>query len=692
MCTLTDERAGRYVEVVAAAGRHVVRLGRLGGAEPFFEGRLDRMLMVSSGRPWAWEFPGTAGTRCRRRGDTLRLTTRVGALRIGITFAFEDGLLVSDISWENTGEDPLREAAVGVVLELREMSREKVTIPNVSYNNNPSASLDRVVPKLGNGPDGALVVEEHRLPIPCVNVEWEDEPAPRFLSLFSVPRCVRDAAGRVAYGSLGARRTDRLWLAALSGVLAFNGVPDTRYVHKGVTETYDGGYLDLVPGMVLRKRYVLDWGTPAGVGQGFREVVRKGRRLFPVDGARPLALEAIIGYKTAAMDARWCMTGDGAAGYRKFNDAGPAAKVSKRPAGFLYGWTGQCLKLAWCDARIGLDQGDNRRLARCRRAVEFYLRGSPTGVPGLRNTWYDLDERSWSGSRIDGRDLVSSRAHGETIGDLADLTLLFRDRGRRVPAGWIPALREAADFFCGAALESGIFPIGWTSDGVAAADLTCAAGLPAVLALAKVHRVTGREHYLTRAEGLAARYHDLHAATFERPFARATLDAAAEDKESGLFYFLCMYELYRITGAAPYRERAHLGADWLQTYVYRWNPEFDRGTPFDELGFKAAGWPGVSVQNHHLDAFFPAYELAEFGRTAGIPDCTEVADVAIHAMGQGISTRPGEWGFTAQGEQGEGFFQTDWQSRGTSNTWNPSWVVAQVLSNALRIVGDRQRP
>jgi hypothetical protein len=37
------------------------------------------------------------------------------------------------------------------------------------------------------------------------------------------------------------------------------------------------------------------------------------------------------------------------------------------------------------------------------------------------------------------------------------------------------------------------------------------------------------------------------------------------------------------------------------------------------------------------------------------------------------------------GEQGEAFFQTHWQRRGHSNTWNPSWVIAVPLANALRI-------
>jgi hypothetical protein len=191
--------------------------------------------------------------------------------------------------------------------------------------------------------------------------------------------------------------------------------------------------------------------------------------------------------------------------------------------------------------------------------------------------------------------------------------------------------------------------------------------------------------WLLRAEEVLGHYHRLHAATFERPFAHATLDASGEDKEAGMYFFLAAHELFRLTGRETYARWAEAAADWLLTFVYVWSPEFDEGSTFERRGFKACGWPSVSVQNHHLDVFFPTSELMEFGRATGRADYAEQADRILHAMGQGICTEPGDWGFLTPGEQGEGFFQTNWQRTGEANTWNPSWVIALPLYHALRM-------
>ncbi|MBW7460023.1 hypothetical protein K0U00_38775, partial [Paenibacillus sepulcri] len=134
-----------------------------------------------------------------------------------------------------------------------------------------------------------------------------------------------------------------------------------------------------------------------------------------------------------------------------------------------------------------------------------------------------------------------------------------------------------------------------------------------------------------------------------------------------------------------YGQWAEVAADWLLTFVYVWSPGYDPGAPLRENQFNAVGWPGVSVQNHHLDVFFPTYELWWFGRMTGNKAYSEIAKTVMEAMGQGICTKPGEWGFTVVGEQGEGFYQTHYHQRGHSNVWNPSWIIALVLSNALRL-------
>lgn len=162
-----------------------------------------------------------------------------------------------------------------------------------------------------------------------------------------------------------------------------------------------------------------------------------------------------------------------------------------------------------------------------------------------------------------------------------------------------------------------------------------------------------------------------------------------------MFFFLAAYELFRLTGQPVYRDWAEIAADWQLTFVYMWNPAYDKGTAFREQGFRAAGWPGVSVQNHHLDVFFPTYELWRFGLDTGNETYIRLVRTIFGALGQGICAKPGEWGFTVIGEQAEGFFQSNFQGRGRSNTWNPSWVISEVLHHALRFrrdLGTVRRP
>ncbi|MFG3155156.1 hypothetical protein ACGF7W_24255 [Streptomyces sp. NPDC048219] len=659
----------RYAELVDRSRRGAPRLV-LGHAAP--EGDtslrvpLDDLFVASTGRPWAPARPGLRTWSLSRTGTGLRARCGLAGLpglEVDLDLSFADDLLHLRTTWRNTGDTECADAVLGLALPLPARAPESVTLPQVLYRGNPSADPARTVPRLTAGRDGGLVVEDHRLPVPCAHAEWRTGKEPRYATLYTA---------RPGSGSLGAvRGAGGVTLLGLSGALLFNGEPDTAYVHKGRTAPRAEGYLDLLPGEEFRGHHVLDWGRPARPGHGFRALVHRGLGLYRPRGARPLPLDEIVRLKTAALDRRWYDSG-GAAGYLKFTGTG-------HTAGFMYGWTGQCLKLAWCDARLGVEHGEAWRVERCRRAVNFFLRGSTVpGSPGLRLSFYATRDGAWSGFTGQDGPFVSARALGDTLGDLADVVGLFQEHGHAVPYGWVRALVDGVRAAC----AGGPPPFGWRPDGTPLPTEPGAAGLPCVLAMLKAFRVTGEAELLRTAEALAGQYHRRFAQDFATPFARATLDAACEDKEGGIAYFLCAYELLLLTGKRRWHERAQEAADWLLTWVYQWSP------PFRD-GFAVTGWPGVSVQNHHVDVFFPAYELARLGDLVDRPVYRELGELVLHAFGQGICTRPGEWGFAEPGEQAEGFFPTNWQERGTSNTWNPSWVTAQVLSQALRMRAER---
>ncbi|HZG85862.1 hypothetical protein [Paenibacillus sp.] len=658
-------------------------------AEAYFDGSMERLLTYSEGRPWRFDVTQFRREDIVLNNGELRIAGMLGPLHVLVSFSFgRHDLLYVKVVWTNRTDRALSDAAVGVALELPARAAENATIPHMIYNNNPSADPERVVPRLGVGPGNGFICEEHRLPIPCVNVEWPGRAAAHYLTLFAVPSYVETEDGKVNYFSLGAVRDGgATTIASLSGVLMFNGEKDVVYVGKSKTQPYDGGYVDVPPGFSLSKEYALDWGTAERTGLGFRKAVEKGIALFDPQGAKPLTVHDMIRLKTNAMDDRW-REAEGAAGYVKFNDSNAFGSASRHPPHFLYGWTGQCLKLAWCDGLIGFEGGGDVRIDRCRRAVDFYVRESKSMTPGLRRSTYRLNDGQWENFRSKGQPAVSSRAYGETVSDLADIAMLFKEREGAAPGAWVDAVRDAADFFDGAVLPSGIYPAAWLEDGTPADDMITAAGIPCAIAMLKAFRLTGESRYLARAEQTLLRYYELHAATFERPFARSTLDAKCEDKEAGMYFFLAAYELFDLTKEEQYKAWAEIAADWLLTYVYVWNPVCDRGSRLREAGFNAVGWPGVSVQNHHLDVFFPTYELWRFGRLTGNPTYERMGRLSFDAMGQGICREPGEWGFTVVGEQGEGFYPTHYHQRGGSNTWNPSWIIALVLSNALKFRGD----
>ncbi|GAA1550826.1 hypothetical protein GCM10009789_00730 [Kribbella sancticallisti] len=677
------EADGRTVELARTQAGVVLRLGLAGAGPAYVDRPLADLLTCSAGRPWQPLPVDPEAWWMSRRRDQLRAGCRAGPLAVEVTLSFDsEARLAVELRWRNGGHRRVGDLAVGLLLDLGRLKDSQITVPGLIYNDNPSADPAIAVPRVGPAPGGGFVAEEDRLPIPGVNLEWRTGRERRWLSVFSrpVPRCTAD--GVVRYGSLGVIRREGPVIAALSGVLMFDGKQDVRYVSKAETESTDDGYLTLLPAECFDQHLVLEWGPQEHRGHAFRHLVRTGRALFDEPSKRPLETGEIIARKTRAMDSRWLRDGT-VAGYTKFSEVEGNGPVKARH--FLYGWTGQALKLAWCDAKLGFGNFEPHRLERCRAAVEFYLAGSSTRTRGLRHNAYQLGGKRWNSFRRGGRPMVSSRAYGETMADLAEIIALFRAHGETVPASWTDALTEALDFFRSALLPDGTFPIGWRLDGTPAAAVVSAAGIPCVLAALKAIPVLADPGLLSQATTWLSRYHDQHARTFDRPFARSTLDAACEDKEAGMYYFLAASELYRLTGDERYAGWAEVAADWLLTFVYVWSPELDTGSPLREAGFSAVGWPTVSVQNHHLDVFFPTAELLAFGDATGRPQYAEAARTVFGAMGQGIAGRRGEWGFEVVGEQGEAFFQTHWQRRGTSNTWNPSWVIALVLANALQI-------
>lgn len=660
---------------------------------------IPEMLSFSQYRPFEIEKKDWRQTACEEKADCLCQTWQQGTVEAGLTFAQEGKYLKMTLTFTNRGGGELAEFAGSLSLPFTGRGHNKVTIPHMIYNDNPSANPEKIVPHLGKEAGKGLIVEEHRLPIPAVNIEWEQENAAYYFTFFSMPEVLTGADKD--YWSLGVLKAeDGDVITSLTGPLMFNGKKDNVYGGRCTPLPCQLGYRDLQPGESVSKTYFLDWGKTE-VGKGFRSIVRMGYEILKPQTTPQHTPEKMIEYKKNVLDSRYYRE-EKASGYKTFGTANAFGNMSGRPEYFLYGWTGQAIKLAWCDCVLGLKTQEDFRFQRGFDVADFFVKNGQSQLKGVFYGYYLIEDQEWRGAWKDSKAALASRIEGEALSDLLDLMLLLKENGKEVPADWEQAVKDACAFLMEPRYQTkdGIYPLAWELDGTVSNDMVNASGMPCVLALAKASEYFKEQLYLNYAKEKFEIYYRLHMETFDVPFARATMDAQCEDKEAGLYFFETAAELYRMTGEEKYRESADIAADWILTFVFFWETGFAPKSVCKAKNFKTTGWPGVSVQNHHLDVFFPSYELYAYGKATGNQLYEAMGNHIRAALTYGVCTEEGEWGFTVIGEQGEHYYHTNYFQtryptilmfmdhwRGGNNAWNPSWITAQVLSASIRFAG-----
>ena len=624
----------------------------------------------------------------------VRAELRISAVRH--PWNGEEDLGIS-IAARNAGSVPVGDFACGLRLRTDSGSVQKITIPHVIYNDNPSSSPDRIVPHIGRREGLGLIVEEHRLPIPAVNVEWDAGDTGMHFTLMTLPEIrTGDDADYWSLGALyGAGGTAHTVVVA-SGPLMFNGMADTVYGGQGTPLPYENGYRTLLPGESVSRNAVMDFG-PVEKGRGFEETVKLAYRALNPSTVPAHTFREMIGFKKAVADSRY-RCGE-APGYSCFGSANSFGNRSGRPDYYLYAWTGQALRIAWGEMKCGIADNDPGRFERAAGTVDFFVRGTEGRTPGLMRCYFLPDSGEWGGSWDDPEARPASRMEGEALFDLIDILDLLKKSGKGPVPVWEALAERALGFLCleTSKKDDGTYPARWEYDGRPAPGPDNSSGLPCVSALVRGYSYFGNREYLEMAEAVFGRYYEKHMKTFDRPFSGATFDAECEDKEAGIYAFISASELWYATGNGTYREAADAAAYWILTFVYFWETGFLPGTQCEKKGFRIIGWPGVSVQNHHLDVFFPSYELYEYGNRTGNRIFSHMGLTVAWALTHGVCTYPGEWGFDVVGEQGEQYYHTNYFQawypdilekkhywRGNMRTWNPSWITAQVFRASLR--------
>lgn len=592
--------------------------------------------------------------------------------------------------------------ALGTALCAGNGVAQHITIPHVLYNNNPSAAANRLVPHLRSADGEALIVEEHRLPIPGVNVEWKEDRRNISLTMLVKPD-VRstDVDGQPECGSMGViLRPPGVELVSLSGVVALNGIKDHIYgaQNRSMPQAADG-YLRMEPGRTLEKTiYIALAGDPAE-GRGFRTLVSMAWEVLRPQVHPRLGIEQTIDLKLNALRGRW-REQQGRRGFICLPEPGRPGNVYNRQPGILYGWTGQSIRLAWCALRTAAGGRNDAPWAKMGGAVLDHFASAPSleGMPGCRLSWQNLNDGRWFGSDWGSSHLrVSSRSLGESLASLADCLMLLKQHQMPVAPAWRQTLADGVRFLLDTPLTSnGIFPAEFDGGSTLDEPIPTTAGITCVMALLAAAKAMDNPSLIDRAIAMLDRYAEIYTSDFRLPFNGTTLDAACEDKEAGLYYFLACARAFAMTRHPRFAGQAKLAADWTTTFIYHWDVPMRPGTLCADEGFRTAFWPGVSVQNMHLDVFYAPYELYDFARDIGDDRLMKIGLGMMGAWTHGIAQHPGHWGYDVPGEQAEQFFQTNYIQgpggpelwRGGFNPWNPSWVIATVLESAMKFAAD----
>ncbi len=662
---------------------------------------LETLLVFSLGKPWELQGPERGAlekAQVKRRGSSMVIEVEhaFASIDMSLQLSFDSGRLVMDVSWTNGGKD-LTDAVLGLAFPV-EGQAFKTTLPHCIYNDNPSADPSITIPRIGKIAGEGYICEEHRLPIPGFNLQWQLGDAHPHLSVLWWPSLLSEEDIDSCW-SAGFLKTEGGYSGLiLSGALMFNGAKDVTYGGQCSPLPYPGGYFRFSSGATVRKRLELSWGDEVSEGQGFRDLVWQGWDLFDPQPQPAMTVDELIRLKFQCLDSRF-REDEGSSGYSCFGTANGFGNISKRPEYYLYAWTGEALKLAWCDAHRGLAEGDEKRLERASRSVDFFVAHSRNTASGLPLAYYLYERDQWGGAWFDVEDQISSRMVGCSLSDLMDYMELLRSAGREVPGSWEGYARSVCEILKAGAgrTADGVFPLKWRLDASPAAHIYTAAGVPCATALSKGGVYFNDPDLTASAEYALERYYELTARTMERPFAYSTLDASCEDKEAGMYFFSSCLQLYRNTGKDKYLDWAGIAADWIMTFQYVWEPPVRVNSAFAKSGFRILGWPGVSPQNHHLDVFFPALDLMEYGKLVGEERYGRSGRAVLDAWTHGVCVDEGDFGFSVPGEQSEQLYHTNYygarypeihhhihQWRGGIQIWNPSWITAEVLQAALR--------
>ena len=568
-----------------------------------------------------------------------------------------DSLLHCVRRYEWQGTAPLQ----GVTLSVRWKvagAALRPFLPGILYygNKNGAKVNDRIIP-VYSGAEGELAVfEEHRYPMPFAMLE--DNAGRYAVALHTTPSPVRGARRQDQWWSMGVEaQSDAGMLVLYSGPIGYNRRHSIAKALQQTPMAYTDTYIDMEPGQVIEKEFVLEAYPVSGRGTGFqRPIYTSLDRFRPYDADRFPSFDEIVQGKYRFSKSRWMELGGEAVGYNMYD-------MRSRKA-VTMGWCGQADSPGYYLQMLGKRLADDSIPDKIQRSLDFLATSKVNPENGLFSVIYA--DGKWQG----GGDPVSC---GQAMYNFAKAIECARKGRKYETRKWEDFLQAACRGVSHRILSDSWNPVS-TNEGFYIAPLAIAS------------RLFKERTFRQAAEKAAALYADRHL-QMDGCYWGGTLDATCEDKEGAWAAFQGFLELYERLGEKKYLQWAKHAMDVCLSYVVVWDIPLPAGRMADH-NFKSTGWTVVSAQNQHIDVYGVLFapEVYKMGRYLKDDRLCQLARVMYRTCYQLTD---------AYGSQGEQLQHTNFAQRGNmdnvyklrggySENWTVFWITTHFLNAAAR--------
>ena len=568
-----------------------------------------------------------------------------------------DSLLHCVRRYEWQGTAPLQ----GVTLSVRWKvvgAALRPFLPGILYygNKNGAKVNDRIIP-VYSGAEGELAVfEEHRYPMPFAMLE--DNAGRYAVALHTTPSPVRGARRQDQWWSMGVEaQSDAGMLVLYSGPIGYNRRHSIAKALQQTPMAYTDTYIDMEPGQVIEKEFVLEAYPVSGRGTGFqRPIYTSLDRFRPYDADRFPSFDEIVQGKYRFSKSRWMELGGEAVGYNMYD-------MRSRKA-VTMGWCGQADSPGYYLQMLAKRLADDSIPDKIQRSLDFLSTSKVNPENGLFPVIYA--DGKWQG----GGDPVSC---GQAMYNFAKAIECARKGRKYDTRKWEDFLQAACRGVSHRILSDSWNPVS-TNEGFYIAPLAIAS------------RLFKERTFRQAAEKAAALYADRHL-QMDGCYWGGTLDATCEDKEGAWAAFQGFLELYERLDDKKYLHWAKHAMDVCLSYVVVWDIPLPAGRMADH-NFKSTGWTVVSAQNQHIDVYGVLFapEVYKMGRYLKDDRLCRLAKVMYRTCYQLTD---------AYGSQGEQLQHTNFAQRGHmdnvyklrggySENWTVFWITTHFLNAAAR--------